>query len=82
MGYKLYFVLSLVALVVLFIFQNMEVVEIRFLFWSISMSRSLMIFLVFFSGAVAGWFLHSYSGYRKKKGMKVIENIPSENEEV
>jgi len=67
MGYKLYFVFTLVALAVLFIIQNMEVVEIRFLFWSISMSRSLMIFLLFTSGAVSGWLLHSYSGYRKRK---------------
>ncbi len=54
MGYKLYFGLSLIALVVLFVFQNMIVVEIRFLFWSISMSRSLMIFLVFTVGLLQG----------------------------
>jgi len=80
MGYKLYFVLSLVALAVLFIFQNMKVVEIRFIFWSISMSRSLMIFLLFFSGAMAGWFLHSYSIYRKKKVKEIVEDYPAESE--
>jgi len=74
MGYKLYFVLSLVALTVLFILQNMEVVEIRFLFWSISMSRSLMIFLLFFGGALAGWFLHGYSLYRKKKAVDAADS--------
>ena len=79
MGYKLYFVFTLVALAVLFIFQNMAVVEIRFLFWSISISRSLLIFLLFSSGAVCGWFLHSYSGYRKRKGTlteTTPDNIP------
>ena len=77
MGYKLYFVFSLVVLAILFIFQNMEVVEIRFLFWSVSISRSLLIFLLFTSGALCGWFLHSYSGYRKRK--KSVQETSPEN---
>ena len=36
MGYKLIFILILAGLAVIFIVQNVAVVEIQFLFWSIS----------------------------------------------
>lgn len=64
MHYKLIAILILVGLVVLFIVQNVAVVEIRFLFWSIQMPRSLMIFLVLGTGMIIGWFLSSFLGKR------------------
>ena len=36
------------------------VVEIQFLFWSIQMSRSLLMFLLLAIGVIIGWFLHSH----------------------
>lgn len=65
MNPHLIFVLSLVALVVLFIIQNMVVVEVRFLIWSLGMSRSLLIFLLLVVGVIIGWFLHGYMIHKK-----------------
>ena len=48
MQVKLLLALALSGLAVLFIVQNVAVVEIQFLFWSLSlsMSRSLLMFLL------------------------------------
>jgi uncharacterized integral membrane protein len=62
---KLAVSLVLIGFIVLFIVQNTAVVEIRLLFWKISMSRSLMIFSVLFVGVVASWLLRSYAAHRK-----------------
>ena len=67
MGIKLLFVLVLAVLSVLFIVQNVAVVEIQFMFWSVQISRSLLMFLVLFIGITIGWFLHGYMNHRKAK---------------
>ncbi|MBA3003677.1 MAG: LapA family protein [Desulfurivibrio sp.] len=67
MNYKLILILVLVGLAFLFIFQNIAAVEIQFLFWSIQMSRSLLIFSLLAIGFIIGWFLHGYLKYRKGK---------------
>lgn len=67
MNYKLILMLVLAGLSVLFIIQNVAVVEIQFLFWSIQMSRSLLMFLMLAIGVIIGWFLHSYLKYQKGK---------------
>ena len=56
---KLALILSLVALVVLFTLQNTQVVEVRLLFWKLSMSRVLLIFLLLVVGALLGWLANS-----------------------
>jgi len=55
MHIKGYIGLSLLLLVVIFIVQNADVVDIRFLLWKVSMSRSLMIFFILAIGVVIGW---------------------------
>ncbi|MBN1381811.1 MAG: LapA family protein [Deltaproteobacteria bacterium] len=67
MNYKLILVVILAGLAVLFIIQNVAIVEIQFLLWSIQISRSLLIFLLIAMGIIIGWFLHSYLKYRKGK---------------
>jgi len=67
MNFKLILTLILVGFAVLFIFQNVVVVEIRFLFWTLSMSRSLLLFFLLAIGVIIGWLLHGYSLHRKKK---------------
>jgi uncharacterized integral membrane protein len=67
MNYKLILILILAGLAVLFIIQNVAVVEIQFLFWSIQMSRSLFMFILLAIGIIMGWFLHGYLKYRKGK---------------
>ena len=52
--------LVLAALVLVFIIQNAAVVELHFLFWTLSMSRSLMILFVLFIGLVIGWIVGSH----------------------
>jgi putative membrane protein len=67
MSFKLILILIIAGLTVIFITQNVVAVDVTFLFWSISMSRALLIFFVLMIGFVLGWFLHSYLTYRKSK---------------
>ncbi|KAA3628895.1 MAG: LapA family protein [Proteobacteria bacterium] len=67
MNFKLIFALVLIGLVVLFVAQNVAIVEIRFLIWSIEMSRSLLMFAVLAIGITLGWLLHSHSDHRRSK---------------
>lgn len=50
--------LFLTVLSVVFVLQNTEVVGIRFLFWTLSMSRVLLILLFLAVGVLIGWLLH------------------------
>jgi uncharacterized integral membrane protein len=47
----------LIALVLLFVAQNVQVVEVRFLFWKTSMSRALILLSTLAIGMVSGWLL-------------------------
>ncbi|MFC1880572.1 lipopolysaccharide assembly protein LapA domain-containing protein [Thermodesulfobacteriota bacterium] len=49
--------IALIAVVLIFVIQNTQVVEFRFLAWTISMSRALMLFGALAIGVVAGWLL-------------------------
>jgi uncharacterized integral membrane protein len=65
MNSRLILMLVLAGLVTLFIVQNVVAVEIRFLFWSIAMSRSLLIFLLLAVGGIIGWFAHGYVSHKR-----------------
>lgn len=67
MNNKLIFSLVLAGLAILFVIQNVAVVEIRFLFWSFSMSRSLFMIFMLTIGLIVGWLLHSYYLHRTAK---------------
>jgi uncharacterized integral membrane protein len=56
--------LVLASLVLLFVVQNTQVVEVRFLFWTWAMSRVFMFLLLFGLGLAAGWLLHRRLGRR------------------
>jgi putative membrane protein len=56
MGKTIVFVI-LAVLILLFVIQNTQVVETRFLVWTISMSRSLLLLGTFIIGVIAGWLL-------------------------
>jgi putative membrane protein len=47
--------LILVALVIVFVIQNTQVVEFQFLAWKVSMSRALLLLGTFGMGVVVGW---------------------------
>ena len=65
MNSKLVLILVITGLAVLFIIQNVTVVEIQFLFWSIQMSRSLLIFILLAIGIIIGWVLHGHLKNRR-----------------
>ena len=60
MNFKLILSLVMAGMAVLFIIQNVTVVELRFLFWTLSMSRALFMSLILSTGIIMGWLLHSY----------------------
>lgn len=71
MNLKLTLILILSSLAVVFIAQNVAVVEVDFLYWRVSMSSALLIFFTLMIGFILGWFLHSYLSYQKSKGESV-----------
>lgn len=71
MNLKLTLILILTSLAVIFIAQNVAVVEIGFLFWRAAMSSALLIFFTLMIGFVLGWFLHGILLHRKSKSEKV-----------
>ena len=67
MNFKIISTVILASLALLFIIQNFAVIDIRFLFWTLAISRSLLMFLLFLIGLILGWSLHSYSIHSRKK---------------
>jgi putative membrane protein len=65
MNLKLITILSLIALGAIFIVQNVDIVELRFLFWTMSMSRALMFVFLLLIGIVIGWLLHGHMSRKK-----------------
>ena len=61
MGARTIVILVIAALVLVFILQNTQVVDIHLLFWKISMSRALVLFGTFGVGFLMGWLLGALS---------------------
>ena len=57
MQIKTIIILVLLAIVIIFVFQNTQVVEVRFIVWKASMSRALMLLGTLAIGLIAGWLL-------------------------
>jgi len=64
---KLYFALALLGLVLVFVLQNTEIVNIRFLFWQFEASRALLVFGIFLVGILGGYLLGTLGGARRRK---------------
>ena len=71
MNYKLITTLVAVGLAVIFIIQNVEVVEIRFLFWSFAMSRALLMFFLLAPGHHSGLVHGQHRQAEKDKGLRL-----------
>ena len=67
MKIKLISILTLFILAMIFVAQNVGVVEINFLLWKISMSSALLIFFALLAGFALGWSLQGYLRYRKSR---------------
>lgn len=64
---RLYPILALALIAALFIVQNVAAVDVNFLFWTVSMSRALLIIFTLAIGVLLGWLLHGYHAYRRAK---------------
>lgn len=62
--------LLLLAFVAVFTFQNTESANIHFLFWSRSLSVSLMLLTALFSGIVIGMLLSHVNSWKKNRREK------------
>jgi putative membrane protein len=60
MSFKLIFSIVMAGMTILFIMQNVPSVEVTFLFWTVAMSRALLMSLILSIGIILGWLLHSY----------------------
>ena len=58
--------IGLIAVVMIFVIQNTQVVEFQFLVWTFSVSRALMLFGTLAIGFVAGW-LATFPARRNKQ---------------
>jgi uncharacterized integral membrane protein len=54
----------LVIIMVLFVLQNTQVVDVQLLVWKVTMSRALMLLGTFVLGLVAGWLVGRFRGRR------------------
>ena len=69
MNLKLFLILAVICLAVIFVIQNVRVVELTFFFWTLSMSRALLIFLILSIGIILGWLLRG--SIRRIKSMPI-----------
>ena len=67
MNYKLILSIVMAGMAVLFIIQNVTSVDLTFLFWTLSMSRALLMSLILSAGIILGWLLHG--SFRRRKTM-------------
>ena len=74
------FIIGLIVgiLVIIFMVQNVEIVDIKLYAWTISIPRAIMILIVFVVGIILGWIIRSI-GYRKKRKK---EQADEEKEEI
>ena len=62
----------LIASVFILVIQNTQVVEFRFLVWTISMSRALMLFGTLAIGFIAGWLLTLPKSKKKREDERKV----------
>lgn len=53
--------LVLLALVIVFALQNTQVVDVQFFFWTLSMSRALVLLGTLVIGLFAGWLVGKFA---------------------
>jgi uncharacterized integral membrane protein len=79
MKIKLGISLLLAFLIILFVTQNTEVVQVTFLAWSVQVSLVLLVFIMLWVGMVLGWLLNSYLRFSRARKRKLAENPPVED---
>ncbi|MFO7568872.1 MAG: LapA family protein [Smithellaceae bacterium] len=75
MNFKIFLIIVVSGLAVVFVTQNVEAVTVSFFLWNLSLSLALLIFLAVGIGFIIGWFGHSFVAYRNvKKEVSAIES--------
>jgi uncharacterized integral membrane protein len=65
---KIIIISVLAVIMIIVVIQNVTPIKIHFLFWTFTMSRYLVLFLLFTIGFITGWLLRSQSLLRKHGG--------------
>ena len=68
--FKIICIVILIAVAAVFTYQNTAVMQLNFLFWSVSMSACLMLLTVLFSGIIVGLLLSLLNTRRKSRKAK------------
>ena len=71
MSAKMIILLIVVILFLVFIFQNIEIVNVSFLMFDINMPRSLLLIVTFVAGALTGIFVLFEFKKRKNKNESI-----------
>jgi len=67
MHVKKILILTLSGLTLLFIVQNLAIVEVQFLFWSFALPRVALLSVIFAVGVLTGWLLSSYLTHSREE---------------
>lgn len=82
MKVKLVISIILAALVLVFGYQNTELVQIAFLAWSIEISLALLVFVALGTGLAIGWLVSSYLRFSRNRRKAKEEANAQINDEV
>ena len=64
---KLVVTLFLLGCLVLFTVQNVELLQVHFLFWTLEIRRAFLLFIVLAIGVLVGWWLHAHLNARQAR---------------
>jgi uncharacterized membrane protein YciS (DUF1049 family) len=79
MPLRLFLWLALLVIVALFVAQNAQAVEVRFLVWRLAMSQALLLIFVLSVGFGLGWILHAYFAWQRARGPDTLaSNRPAD----
>ncbi len=53
-------------LALIFIFQNMENIDVTFLAWTVTTSRAVILLIILAAGFIVGWAVGSIGRWRRK----------------
>ncbi len=68
--FKMSCIVVLLGLAAVFTYQNTAILQLNFLFWSVSMSACLMLLIVLFTGIIIGLLLSLLNTRRKSRKAK------------
>ena len=62
------FILGIIfgSLALIFIFQNMQNVDVTFLAWTMTTSRAVILLIILVVGFIIGWAVGSFGRWRRK----------------